>query len=72
MLQHSDSQYLKITLLLYLLWCFPSGMVVRNLLATAGDTGDVSLIPGLGRSPGGRNGDINENSCLKNSRDRGA
>ena len=26
--------------------------VVKNLPANAGDAGDVSLIPGLGRSPG--------------------
>jgi len=35
---------------------FPSGSVVKNLPANAGDTGDVSLIPGLGRSPGEENG----------------
>ena len=35
---------------------FPGGSVVRNLLAKAGDTGDVGLILGLGRSSGGRNG----------------
>ena len=28
-------------------------LVVKNLLAKAGDIRDVSLIPGLGRSPGG-------------------
>ena len=44
----------------------PSGTVVRNLPASAGDTGDAGLIPGLGRSPGGGNGGINQNSCLKN------
>ena len=32
---------------------FPSGSVVKNLPANAGDVG---LIPGLGRSPGGGNG----------------
>ena len=32
---------------------FPCSTVVRNLPANAGDTGDVGLIPGLGRSPGG-------------------
>jgi len=30
--------------------------VVKNLCANAGDTGDGSWIPGLGRSLGGRNG----------------
>jgi len=31
----------------HLTWGLPGGSVVKNLLATAGDTG---LIPGLGRS----------------------
>ena len=35
---------------------FPGGSVVNNSPANAGDTGDVGLIPGLGRSPGGGNG----------------
>ena len=30
----------------------PGGSVVKNLPANVGDTGDASLIPGLGRSPG--------------------
>ena len=33
-------------------WGFPGGSVVKNPPANAGDTGDVSSIPGLGRSPG--------------------
>ena len=28
--------------------------MVKNLAANVGDTGDVGLIPGSGRSPGGR------------------
>ena len=35
---------------------FPSGSVVKNLPANAGDARDVDLTPGSGRSPGGRNG----------------
>ena len=31
---------------------FPDGSVVKNPPANAGDTGDKSSIPGLGRSPG--------------------
>ena len=31
-------------------WGFPGGSVVKNLPAIAGDTGDVSLIRGSGRS----------------------
>ena len=35
---------------------FPGGAVVKNLPTNAGDTGDLSSIPGLGRSPGEGNG----------------
>ena len=38
----------------------------------AGDTRDVDLIPGLGRSPGVRNGKPFQYSCLENPMDRGA
>ena len=38
----------------------------------AGDTGDVVLIPGLGRSPGGGNDNLLQYSCLENPMDRGA
>ena len=31
-------------------------LVVKNLPANAGDLGDAGLTPGLGRSPGGGNG----------------
>ena len=34
----------------------PNGSVVKNPSASAGDTRDAGLIPGSGRSPGGRNG----------------
>ena len=33
---------------------FPGDSVVKNLPAKAGDTGDTVLIPGSGRSPGGK------------------
>ena len=35
----------------------PSGLVVKNLPANAGDTGDAGCISGFGRWPEGRNGD---------------
>ena len=35
---------------------FPGGTVVKNLPANTGDARDTDLIPGLGRSPGGWNG----------------
>ena len=45
--------------------------MVKNLPANAGDTGDVGLIPVLGRSPGGGNGNPLQYFCLENSMDRG-
>ena len=51
---------------------FPSGTVVKNPPADAGDARDVGSIPGLGRSPGVGNGNPLQYSCLKNPTDRGA
>ena len=51
---------------------FPGGSEVKNLPADVGDSRDAGLIPGLGRSPGGGNGNPLQNSCLENPRDRGA
>ena len=47
------------------------GLVVKNLLANAGEVRDESLIPGSGRSPGGEHGNPLQYSCLENPRDRG-
>ena len=46
---------------------FPGGSAVKNLPANAGDVG---LIPRLGRSPGERNGNPFQYSCLGNPMDR--
>ena len=43
--------------------------MVKNLPANAGD---ADLIPGLGTSPGGRNSNPFQNSCVDNPIDRGA
>ena len=43
--------------------------MVKNPPAKAGDVG---LTPGLGRSPGGGNGNPLQYSCLENPVDRGA
>ena len=51
---------------------FPGGSVVKNLPANAGNAGDTGSIPGLGRSPGGRNGNPLQYSCLENAMDREA
>ena len=48
---------------------FPSGSVVKNLPTNAGD---VSSIPGLGRSPGEGNGNPLQYSCLGNPMGREA
>ena len=47
-------------------------LVVKNMLANAGDTRDVGSIPGLGRSPGVGNGNQLQYSSLRNAMDRGA
>ena len=47
-------------------------LVLKNMAANAGDTKDVSSIPGSERSP--RGGHVNplQYSCLENPMDRGA
>ena len=47
-------------------------LVVKNPPANAGDIRDMSLIPGLGRSPGGGHENPLQYSCLDNPMDRGA
>ena len=46
--------------------------MVKNPSANAGDLRDTGWIPGLGRSPGGGNGNSLQYFCLKNSVVRGA
>ena len=48
---------------------FPGGANGKELPA---NVGDVGLIPGSGRSPGGGNGYPLQYSCLGNPMDRGA
>ena len=45
--------------------------MVKKLPANV-DVGDMGLIPGLGRSPGGGNGNPFQFSCLENPMGRGA
>ena len=51
---------------------FSDGVVVKNPPANAGDAGVVGSIPGLGRSPGGGNGNLLQCSCLENAINREA
>ena len=44
--------------------------LVKNIPANAGDSKDMGLIPGSGRSPGEGNGNPFQYSCLENSMDR--
>ena len=65
--------YISIYISIYIdIYIFQGGSVLKNPPANAGDTEDFGLIPGLGRSPGG--GDGNHSSILawKNFMDRGA
>ena len=39
---------------------------------STGEAGDMGSVPGLGRSPGGGNGNPLHYSCLENHMDRGA
>ena len=50
---------------------FLDGSMVKNLPANTEDTGDMSLIPGWGGSPGGGNGNPLQYSCQENTMDRG-
>ena len=45
--------------------------MVKNPSANVGDSGNMGLIIGLGRSPGEGNGNSLQYSCLENSVDRG-
>ena len=47
-------------------------LVVKNPHANVGDIRDVASIPGLGRSPGGEQGNPLQYSCRESPLDRGA
>ena len=50
-------------------WGFSGGSDSKELVC---DAGDLGLIPGLGRSPGGGHGNPLQYSCLENPMDTGA
>ena len=51
---------------------FPNGSVSKESSCNTNNTGDGGSIPGLGRFPGGGDGNPLQYSCLKNPMDRGA
>ena len=50
-------------------WASQVVLVVKNLSASAGDIRDESLIPGSGRSAGGKHSNPLQYPCLENPRD---
>ena len=50
---------------------FTQWLSCKESTCKAGNAGDTSLIPGLGRSPGEGNGDPIQYSCLENPLDSG-
>ena len=57
---------------LFLEMGFPGGSVDKEPAFNAGDSGDMGLIPGSGRSLGGGNGSPLHYFCLENPMDSGA
>ena len=50
----------------FLKWNFTRGASAKHPPANAEGSGDAGSVPGLGRSPGGGNGNPLQYSCLKN------
>ena len=49
-----------------------TSLVAQTVKATVYNVGDLSSIPGSGKSPGEGNGNPLQYSCLENPMDRGA
>ena len=49
----------------FLCWTSQVELVLKTLPSNAEDIGNVGLIPGLGRSPGGGHGNLLQSSCLE-------
>ena len=65
----SRTQLSNLTLFFFLKLYFPGGSDSKE---SACNVGDLSSIPGLGRSPGGWHGNPLCYSCLENPKERGA
>ena len=61
---HTSTRVFKDSICMYR--GFPGGSVCKKSACKAGDEGDVGLIPELGRSPGGGNGNPLQYSCMEN------
>ena len=51
---------------------FPGGSFIKNPLANVRHTRDLDSNRGMGRSPGGGNGNPLKDSCLENAMDKRA
>ena len=58
--------------MIFIHWVSQMVLVVKNLPANAKDIRDTGSLSGLRRSPGVRNGNPLQYSCLENRMDRGA
>ena len=72
MSKHTEEDFRVLTETTLIIWGFPDGASSKGPPVNAGDVRDESLIPGLGRFPGGGHGNLFQYSCLDNSIDRGA
>ena len=58
---------------LYIVWgASQVVLVVKNTPANTGGIRNMGLMPGLGRSPGGKHSNPLQYSCLENTREKGA
>ena len=70
---HSDASSEASILVISLVhWTSQVLLVIKNPPANAGDVRDTGSIPGLGKFPGGGQGNPLQYSCLENPVDRGA
>ena len=71
-LTNTDTQSLWVFMEAYIHchWASKVALAVKRPPDNAGDIRDAGSTPGSGRSPGGRNGNPLQYSCLENSMDR--
>ena len=64
--------FLQLSNMMALIMISQVTLLVKSLLANAGDERDASSTPGSGRFPGGRHDNPLQYSCLENPMDKGA